>query len=214
MNQLPSLDCTPSPDAACGCVAPVFLDYEDRLRAFIGKRVKDKSQTDDVAHQVLLKLYANCEQIPQVQNLKAWVYQITRNAVYDFFRENSRLVGLEHEENQPAETEESFAKEMLELVRPMIELLPLEYAQPLLLSDLEGMPQKEVAEKLGLGLSATKSRIRRGREKLRALFTECCHLELDRQGNLIRAEIRSDCQPLQQKMANLASTEAGKNSCC
>lgn len=214
MNHLPSLDCAPSPDAACGCVAPVFLEYQDRLRAFIGKRVKDKSLTDNVSHQVLLKLFANCEQIPQVQNLKAWLYQITRNEVHDFFRENSRLVGFGNEENQPEETEDSFANEMLEFVRPMIGLLPPEYAQPLLLSDLEGMPQKEVAAQLGLGLSATKSRIQRGREKLRALFTECCHLELDRQGNLIRAEIRSDCKPLQQKMAGLEPVNVGSNRCC
>jgi RNA polymerase sigma-70 factor, ECF subfamily len=214
MNPLPSLDCAPSADAACGCVAPVFLEYEDRLRAFIGKRVKDKSQTDDLAHQVLLKLYAHCEQIPKVQHLKGWLYQITRNTMHDFFRENSRLVGLSPGEDLPAETEDAFAQEMLELVRPLIGLLPPEYAQPLLLSDLEGVPQKEVAKKLGLGLSATKSRIQRGREKLRALFTECCHLELDRQGNLIRAEIRSDCKPLQQKMAGLTATEAGKDGCC
>lgn len=210
------MHCPPTDNDACGCVAPVFLAYEDRLRSFIGKRVKDRSQTDDIAHQVLLKLYNHCEQIPRVQHLKGWLYQITRNAVHDFFRENSRLVlvQLHGEEEFPAEAEDSFAKEVQECVRPLIALLPAAYAEPLLLSDLEGMPQKEVAQKLGLGLSATKSRIQRGREKLRELFVECCHLELDRHGNLVGAEVRQDCLPLQQKLARVTTSEAGASGCC
>jgi RNA polymerase sigma-70 factor (ECF subfamily) len=69
-------------------------------------------------------------------------------------------------------------------------LLPGEYRLPLLLSDLEGLPQKEVAERLGLSLSAAKSRVQRGRERLKSAFTECCHLTLDHRGTVMDYQAR------------------------
>lgn len=200
------MDC----ENTCGRVAPVFLEYEALLKAFIGKRVADKDQTQEIAHQVLLKLYNNCEQLPQVRHLKAWLYQITRNAVYDYFRENQKLTYLETPPETAPDQETSFQKELQEYIAPLIELLPAAYAEPLRLSDLEGLPQQEIAWQLNLSLSATKSRIQRGREKLKALFTECCHLELDRQGSLVSAVIREDCAPLQALRESLARAQEEK----
>ena len=62
--------------------------------------------------------------------------------------------------------------------------LPQEYRLPLLLSELNGLPQKEVAERLGLSLSAAKSRVQRGRKRLKDLFIECCDFELDHRGSV------------------------------
>ncbi len=115
----------------------------------------------------------------------------------DYFRANKQVVPLDFTQELPLETEASFAKEMQELVGPMLSMLPEEYGQPLYLSDIQGLPQKEIAAKLNLSLSGTKSRIQRGREKLKALFLECCHLEFDRNGKLLQTQVRSHCKPLQ-----------------
>jgi RNA polymerase sigma-70 factor (ECF subfamily) len=66
----------------------------------------------------------------------------------------------------------------------MVNALPETYRLPLLLSELEGLPQKEVARRLGLSLSAAKSRVQRGRERLKGVFAECCHVETDHRGSL------------------------------
>jgi RNA polymerase sigma-70 factor, ECF subfamily len=194
------MDC----ENTCGRVAPVFLEYEALLKAFIGKRVRDKEQTEEIARQVLLKLYNNCEQLPRVQHLKAWLYQITRHAVYDYFREHQQVTYLEAEADLAEAPQDSLRQELQEYIGPLISLLPAAYAEPLRLSDLEGVPQQQIADQLGLSLSGAKSRIQRGREKLKALFTECCHLELDRQGGLAGAVIREDCAPLQPLRESLA----------
>ena len=60
-------------------------------------------------------------------------------------------------------------EELAECVRPMMNALPEKYRLPLLLSELDGLPQKEVAKRLGLSLSAAKSRVQRGREQLKHL---------------------------------------------
>jgi RNA polymerase sigma-70 factor (ECF subfamily) len=183
---------------ACDTVAPLYLEYENRLKGFVQKRVKDKDVSNDIMHQVLLKIHSHCEQIPDVRNIKAWLYQVTRNAVYDYFREEGKKVLLEEDYDLEENMEQDLQKEIADYIRPMIQMLPAMYAEPLALSGLEGVPQKEVADKLGISLSGAKSRIQRGREKLRDLFTECWMLELDQNGKLISMELRPDCYSLQQ----------------
>jgi RNA polymerase sigma-70 factor, ECF subfamily len=179
---------------ACELVNPIFLKYHDALKGFIEKRVMDKSVTHDIVQEVLLKIYAHCEKLPEVKNVRAWVFEITRNSLYDYFNSKNKSVALDVD----LQEEEDLNKEGLEYIRAMVELLPKEYAIPLAMSDLDNIPQKEIAERLGLSLSATKSRVQRGRGKLKDLFYECCQVEIDHQGNLISYEIKENCSSLQQ----------------
>lgn len=194
-------DATIIPVAICGAVAPLYLEYETRLRGFVMKRVKDRDEANDILQQLYIKLYKNCEQLQGVRNVSAWLYQIARNAVYDYYRELGRSVPIEDEihldEQLHPETEKH---EVESLVLPLINMLPPAYAEPLRLSELEGISQKEIAERLGMSYSGAKSRVQRGRDKLKELFLECCHLELDRQGHLVSATAKESCKPLQVQL--------------
>jgi RNA polymerase sigma-70 factor (ECF subfamily) len=75
----------------------------------------------------------------------------------------------------------------------MIVTLPEIYRQPLLLSEIGGMKQAEVAGQLGLSVSGAKSRIQRGRAMLKQSLLDCCHFEFDRRGSLIDYLPRQDC---------------------
>ena len=61
------------------------------------------------------------------------------------------------------------------------------------LSEGEGLSQREVADRLGLSLSGAKSRLQRGRALLRGMLLDCCHLDLDRYGNVVDYEQRRRC---------------------
>lgn len=198
-----------SPASACQQVAPVFLQYEEQLKGFIRKRIADEDDSKDLLQQVLLKLYRHCEKLPEVENMQAWMYRITRNALNDYFKEAARRGRIGEEKEIVEVQEQSLQKEVSEYIRPMIALLPLKYAKPLIMSDLEGIPQQEVADRLGLSLSGAKSRIQRAREKLREIIIECCLLELDRNGKLLSLDIKDSCgclqkvkKDVQQKMAD------------
>ncbi|WP_461488279.1 RNA polymerase sigma factor SigZ [Pontibacter sp. HJ8] len=185
----------------CATVAPIFLQYEAKLKGFVMKRVKEKDEANDIVQQLYVKLYKHCEQLQEVRNVSAWLYQITRNAVYDYYREQGRSIPLadEGQFNEQLQHEPE-QQEMENLVLPLLKMLPPEYAEPLRLSELEGVSQKEIADRLGMSYSGAKSRVQRGREKLKELFLECCHLELDRQGNLVSATAKESCRPLQVQL--------------
>lgn len=72
--------------------------------------------------------------------------------------------------------------------------LPTTYRQAVELSELEGVPQAEVAHRLGLSLSGAKSRVQGGRDKLKDLLLECCHFQRDPRGNAIALQQIGDCR--------------------
>ncbi|HMY75336.1 MAG TPA: sigma factor-like helix-turn-helix DNA-binding protein [Blastocatellia bacterium] len=60
------------------------------------------------------------------------------------------------------------------------------------MSELQGLTQQEIAQRQGISLSGAKSRVQRGRAKLKEVFQECCALEFDQRGKV--SDYQS-CQP-------------------
>jgi len=67
----------------------------------------------------------------------------------------------------------------------MVKSLPEQDRQALVLTEYQGLTQKELSERLGLSFSGAKSRVQRAREKLKQQLLECCHFELDRRSHII-----------------------------
>ena len=76
-------------------------------------------------------------------------------------------------------------KEVAKWIVPFIKELPLIYSEPLQQYEIEGLSQKEISLKENISLSSVKSRIQRGRKKLKSALNECCKFELDKRGNII-----------------------------
>jgi RNA polymerase sigma-70 factor (ECF subfamily) len=52
------------------------------------------------------------------------------------------------------------------------------------------MSQAAAAERLGLSVPGAKSRVQRGRARLRAMLLRCCQIETDRRGRVVAFETR------------------------
>ena len=78
----------------------------------------------------------------------------------------------------------------------MIERLPDHYGKALMLSEIQGLKQRDIARREGLTLSGAKSRVQRGRKMLKGMLLDCCRFEFDKHGNLIDYERRQrpDCR--------------------
>ena len=176
-------------------VESVWAELSDTLKRFILKRVGNEQAAEDILQDVFVKIHAGIADLSDDRRLQGWVYQIARNAIVDFYRKpqpgqellEDLAAGPTDDEND--ETGRKLARSL----RGMVEQLPDEYRQAMLLSAFEGLTQKEVAARLGLSLSGAKSRVQRGRDKLRDLLLDCCHLEFDRRGRLIDYHPRVAC---------------------
>lgn len=91
---------------------------------------------------------------------------------------------LRMEESTPAVDQELIRKEMNQCIRNFIEALPGDYRTVIVLSEVEGLKDQEVAEILGVTLSTVKIRLHRARERLRGELATHCSFHRDERGEL------------------------------
>jgi RNA polymerase sigma-70 factor (ECF subfamily) len=169
----------------------IWKDSHDRLAAFIGSRV-GHDDAEDILHEVFLKMRMKLHQLENPDHVKAWMFRIASNAIIDHFRSERPTEELpEWLAETEADPAEEAKNELSQCLRPMIEALPPDYQEAVLLSELDGRSQREVAETQGLSLSGAKSRLQRGRAMLREMIAACCTLELDRGGKILDFENKS-----------------------
>lgn len=163
----------------------VWQEYHSKLRAFIKSRVSDDAATDDILQNVFLKIHTRLASLKDVTKLQSWLYQITRNAVIDHYRLQKPAVELPDQllQSEP-DPGEKVTQELADCLQPMIQRLPETYREAVVLSEIKGLTQKEVARMQGISLSGTKSRIQRGRALLKEMLADCCRLEFDHKGRL------------------------------
>jgi RNA polymerase sigma-70 factor (ECF subfamily) len=137
------------------------------------------SDAEDLAQEVFVKAYFGIAGFEGRASFQTWIQRIKANHCINFVKKK-RIKTLdldpevvEHAASRPPEGE-------LELERQdtkgRVGLILLEMTEtlrvPLVLRDMDGLSYEEIAEELGIGLSAVKMRIKRGREEFRRLFSE------------------------------------------
>jgi len=164
----------------------LFKSFGGRLRQFIQSRVSDASTADDILQDVFLKIHSRFETLQDETKLESWIFQITRNAITDHYRTRRPVEQLSAAfEPYDMPPEESAIEKLSPGIREMIDSLPSHYREALLLTEYEGLSQKDLADRLSISISGAKSRVQRARGMLRDLLMECCHFEFDRYGTVI-----------------------------
>jgi RNA polymerase sigma-70 factor, ECF subfamily len=171
--------------------------FHTPLRQFIRHRVADEATAEDLLQEVFLKIHQHGRSLKDAKRLESWIYQITRNLIIDYYRSHRQTMtsldtveGLDLPEELPAD---DIVSALLPCVRAMVLALPDQDRQALVLTEYQGLTQKELGERLGLSLSGAKSRVQRAREKLKQELLACCHFELDRRGHILDYQPRCDC---------------------
>ena len=174
----------------------VWEAFHVPLQQFIRRRVSDEIVAEDVLQEVFLKIHQQIENVRDVKKLESWVYQITRNAIIDSYRSKRPMASLESPEVlvlPEALPDDDIVTELFPSVRAMVSNLPEQDRQALVLTEYQGLTQKELGERLGLSFSGAKSRVQRAREKLKQQLLDCCHFELDHRGHVIDYQPRCQC---------------------
>lgn len=167
----------------------IWQNYHASLLNFISHRVNNRDLAEDLLQDVFVKIHTRLDTLADGERLQGWLYRIAQNAIIDHYR-----TGKNHEPlpddlaetlmHQP-EQDDQIWSELTGCLRPMIEWLPEHYRKALLLAELDGLPLKQVAEQLGISVPGAKSRVQRGRAKLKEVMLTCCQFEFDGRGKPI-----------------------------
>ncbi len=75
-------------------VARTWQAYRAELLRFVLKRVRDASIAEDLVHDVFVKAHSRWPDLKDPDRLRPWLYQITRNALVDYYRSQKPFVQL------------------------------------------------------------------------------------------------------------------------
>ncbi|WP_418637823.1 sigma-70 family RNA polymerase sigma factor [Winogradskyella sp.] len=173
--------------------------HKNYLQNFIKTKINDESIVDDILQEVSIKLFDNINQKKDIKNYKSWLFQVTRNTIADYYRKHKKAELLEEESEFTLQPTSTCVCDLSGFV--IQTYLPEKYGKPLYLSDIEQKPQQEIADMLQLSLTATKSRILRGRKKLNEVVTDCIDLSYNTKGQIIDFQVKTNCD-LPQELKN------------
>lgn len=175
-----------------------WKDLDAKLRPFIARRVRSPMDVDDVVQDVFLRMQRAVSGLRDDERFGPWVYQVTRSAIADHQRAAVRHPIAERDPSEDGEPpaldddDPTAEQELATYVAVFVAMLPSPYREALTLTEIEGQSQKDAAGMLGISLSGMKSRVQRGRQKLREALEACCNIALDARGHVLSCEPRPD----------------------
>jgi RNA polymerase sigma-70 factor, ECF subfamily len=153
-----------------------------------------KGEAEDVAQTVMLKVSEGLRGFRGEASLSTWIYRVATNAALDRLRARGPEAA---QDPQPAEDETlppeaqipsaeatAIRGEMSACIRAFVEALPESYRTVMVLAEIEGFTNAEIAEILGIGLDAVKIRLHRARAALRRDLEAGCAFEHDERRGL------------------------------
>jgi RNA polymerase sigma-70 factor (ECF subfamily) len=164
-------------------IETAWNEYSKKLLAFIRTKIKSHEDSKDILAAVFLKLAKQVELSGIPHKLSNWLYFVTRNSIVDYYRTKKTLEKLPEDLRQDQPDPQAISA-LSACIMPIIEELPDTYRLPIIRSEIDGKTQREVAAELNLSLPAVKSRIFRGRKKLKNLMAKRCMLYYDEYGQL------------------------------
>lgn len=179
----------------------IFREHHKAIYNYVLRMVKERSIAEELTQDIFVKVYKSLPQFRGDSGLPTWIYKIATNACLDHFRsrvhkksettdllilENSRDTSLSQPCKEPTTAEEQLiSMEMSACIRGYIDDLPEDYRAVILLHDLQGFTNPEIAEITGTTLDTVKIRLHRARRKMRDLFSCKCSFYRDER-NVLR----------------------------
>ena len=140
----------------------------------------DAEEAADVSQETFLRVHRYCGKFQGRSSLKTWIYRVAVNCCRSRFRRDrtwrTRILSgsLERVEQVPdtrrGPEDHTLARDRGETVTQALGRLPEPFREAVVLRDLEGLAYEDIARVLGIRIGTVRSRIARGRDRLRTLL--------------------------------------------
>jgi RNA polymerase sigma-70 factor (ECF subfamily) len=157
--------------------AELVRRYEHRVRAVLFRLLDDERDVEEATQDAFVQAWRNLHRFRGDAAVFTWLYRIAVNEALARLRRKrvattdlDELAETSHAAADPAGQPEHAAEasELHSFLTACIRRLAPDYRAPLVLRDVVGLSNQEVADVLDLSLAATKSRIHRARMQIRA----------------------------------------------
>ncbi len=177
----------------------IYKEYYPKISRYLTRLVGDH-EAEDVAQVVFEKVGNNLSAFKGESKISTWIFRIATNAALDRLRSSSykrtssgtqapvplqTVENLDVAFNRPTAPDQKVNRdEMSECVREFVDRLPTDYRTVLILNELEGFTNKEIADILQISLDTAKIRLHRARAKLKKELQHGCDFYHDDRSEL------------------------------
>jgi RNA polymerase sigma-70 factor, ECF subfamily len=162
-------------DGDLDAFAELVRRHESRVRGVLVRLLDDDRDVEEAVQDTFVQAWRHLDRFRGEAQLFTWLYRIATNEAFmRRRRKRPQTVELEDEMVGSAVGTDAAAEtsDVREFLLARIRELPFEYRAPLVLRDVEGLSNQEVADVLDISLAAAKSRIHRARMRIRAALEE------------------------------------------
>jgi len=163
----------------------IVIRYKDRLVNFLFRYTGNKDDSEDLAQDAFIKLYRSKHLYQEIAKFSTWFYTIAINIAKTSLKKKSRMSTLSISDYDP-ENDKDFdipaatiepdvqanASIENEYIQKAINSLEETYREAIILRDIQDLDYEEIANTLNVPIGTVKSRINRGREKLKVLLKD------------------------------------------
>lgn len=175
----------------------VYASFQSKIHRYLTQMVGNR-EAEDLTQEVFIKVGKALADFRKEAQLSTWIYRIATNAAIDKMRDSSfrrespekqlkcSFITSDHIEIEKEEAglsaqtfsleEQVIHGEMNDCIRRIVENLPKNYRVVVILSELEGLKNKEISEILGVSLDVVKVSLHRGRARLKKELLNYCYV--------------------------------------
>ena len=172
-------------------ISEVIAEEQSRLRSFIGRRVPNRADAEDLLQDVFFELVQARRLLQPIDYVTGWLFRVARNRITDFFRKKKPElftdVAAENEEGELLDIEDLLPSTdagpealymrgvLLDELEAALAELPPEQREIFLAHEMEGRSFKDLSAETGVSVNTLLSRKRYAVLHLRARLEEFHH---------------------------------------
>jgi RNA polymerase sigma-70 factor (ECF subfamily) len=155
--------------------AELYTRYKSEIYTFCLRMLGgDSAEAGDAYQETFIKVYEKLHTFRYGENVKGWIYMIARNVALNIYRSKRPEETIENHPYLPSTERHlspEFAGEQLrEAIEEAVATLPIEFREPFILREFDGLGYPEIAEITQTTITLTKVRIHRAKQRLRKLL--------------------------------------------
>lgn len=155
--------------------------YEARIYTLAYSIIGDRELARDATQEAFLKAYQALSRFREKSTFYTWLYRISLNVCLDTARKENRGVEIDSLDtmtglkdivpgflfDSEAPSGKVEQEELSQIIQSVLNTLSSDHRTMVVLKDIEGLSQEEIAETIGCSVGTVKSRLSRARTEMR-----------------------------------------------
>ena len=155
--------------------ARIMEIYKDRIVNYLYQFTRDYQRAVELSQETFLRVYFKADKYKPIAPLSSWIYAIASNLAKTDARKRRRMATVPIDELPNSYDAGTYSQDppdpgLVRNLREALEALHPRYRIPVVLKDMEGFSQEEIARIIKRPVGTVKARISRGREYLRKML--------------------------------------------